>query len=100
MRDDGTLLSLKKMRFPAYRTFRRGVRIGDNDIKLKQMFNDILVDQNRVQSYREFFGFSHEFPMTYLYILAQRAQLAVMLKKEFTIAIPGLIHLRNKALMV
>lgn len=94
-KDADSLPSLNKMRFPAYRTLKRGVRIGENDINVKQDFSDVMIDQVRLQSYKEFFNFSSEFPFSFFYILAQRAQLSVMLNKEFTIAIPGLIHLNN-----
>ncbi|UPT68186.1 MAG: hypothetical protein M0D57_05910 [Sphingobacteriales bacterium JAD_PAG50586_3] len=35
-------------------------------------------------------------PFVYIYILAQRAQASLMLQKEFTIAIPGLVHIANR----
>ena len=54
------------------------------------------LDQSHVQSYREAMGFEHPIvPLTYFYLLAQRAQLASMLTPEFGFRIAGLVHTEN-----
>lgn len=54
------------------------------------------IDVDQVASYRRLFAFHHsQLPLTYFYLLAQRAQLALMLDRRFPHAIPGLIHRRN-----
>ncbi|MHA2277043.1 MAG: MaoC/PaaZ C-terminal domain-containing protein, partial [Candidatus Kariarchaeaceae archaeon] len=58
-------------------------------------FSDVTIDKSRLSEYRGLLNFPQELPFSYLYILAQRAQLAVMLESEFSISIPGMIHLNN-----
>lgn len=83
------------MRFSAFRTFRRGVKIGDEDLYMDHTFPEVQIENELLDIYRSFFDFSEELPFSYLYILAQRAQLALMLDKQFTISLPGMIHLTN-----
>lgn len=55
------------------------------------------IDMAHVAKYRRFFGDSGQrVPLTYFYLLAQRAQIALMLDARFPHAIPGLIHVSNK----
>jgi len=54
------------------------------------------IDAAHVARYRAAFGFRAEgVPLTYLYLLAQRAQLASMLVWSLPFRIPGLIHVEN-----
>ena len=53
------------------------------------------LDPAEIAEYHSFFDFKIDGPFSLLYVLAQRAQLDIMLDKSFTIAIPGLIHLSN-----
>lgn len=49
-----------------------------------------------LQAYKKALGdFQSAIPLTYLYLLAQRAQLALMLRREFPYAVPGLVHVAN-----
>lgn len=49
-----------------------------------------------VAKYRSFFAdHGQQVPLTYFYLLAQRAQIALMLDSRFPHAIPGLIHAGN-----
>lgn len=58
------------------------------------------IDAGHVRRYREAFGFQGDaVPLTYLYLLAQRAQLASMLARPIPFRIPGLIHLENRLAM-
>jgi len=43
-----------------------------------------------------FGGFRSALPLTWLYLPAQRAQLAVMLRPEFPFAVPGMVHTANE----
>lgn len=55
------------------------------------------IDAGHVRRYREAFGFRGDaIPLTYLYLLAQRAQLATMLARPIPFRIPGLIHVENR----
>jgi len=55
------------------------------------------IDAGHVRRYQEAFGFQGDaVPLTYLYLLAQRAQLATMLARPIPFRIPGLIHVENR----
>lgn len=54
------------------------------------------IDPDHVRRYRAAFGFAGEhLPLPYLYLLAQRAQLAAMLDRPLPFRIPGLVHVDN-----
>ncbi|TDM08788.1 MAG: hypothetical protein C4K60_05210 [Ideonella sp. MAG2] len=54
------------------------------------------LDDAHVQRYRQALGFAQPgLPLTYLYLLAQRAHLAVMLSPNFPYALPGTVHVAN-----
>lgn len=58
------------------------------------------IDVDHVRRYNEAFGFpAGSVPLTYLYLLAQRAQLATMLDCAIPFRIPGLIHVANALAM-
>lgn len=55
------------------------------------------IDASHVQRYNAAFGFPHDaIPLTFLYLLAQRAQLATMLDRPTPFRIAGLIHVENR----
>lgn len=55
------------------------------------------IDMAHVAKYRRFFDDrGQQVPLTYFYLLAQRAQIALMLDGRFPHPIPGLIHVSNK----
>lgn len=55
------------------------------------------IDMAHVAKYRRFFDDrGQQVPLTYFYLPAQRAQIALMLDRRFPYAIPGLIHVSNK----
>lgn len=54
------------------------------------------IDMAHVARYRKLFDNpGTDVPLTYFYLLAQRAQLALMLDERFPCPLPGLIHSRN-----
>jgi len=58
------------------------------------------IDTDHVRRYKEAFRFQGDaVPLTYLYLLAQRAQLATMLARPIPFRIPGLIHVENRLTM-
>lgn len=64
------------------------------------VFNDRFavtgIDPTRLAGYRDFFDFRLPgIPLSYFYLPAQRAQLALMLDRRFPYPLPGLIHRRN-----
>lgn len=64
-------------------------------IKIEKQYNDIKIDKSHVNNFSNHFGFSTKTPLSYLYTLAQRIQIDIMLRKQFTIPIPGLVHIEN-----
>lgn len=55
------------------------------------------IDLAHIERYRRFFDFRRSTPpLTYFYLLAQRAQLALMFDRRFPHSIPGLIHSGNE----
>jgi len=87
---------LSKLLFPAYLTFRKGIKISDVDIKIDQEFSNVSIDLANLAAYKKYFNFESELPATYIYVVAQRALLHLMLNKEFTIAVPGIVHISNE----
>jgi len=58
------------------------------------------IDADHVRRYSNAFGFPRgPVPLTYLYLLAQRAQLATMLDRAIPFRIVGLIHVSNNLAM-
>lgn len=54
------------------------------------------IDPTQLAGYRDFFDFRLPgIPLSYFYLPAQRAQLALMLDRRFPYPLPGLIHRRN-----
>lgn len=87
---------LKKCLVKGLLTFTKGVKIGKQSIDFSCFFEPEKVDLDNLEAYKKLFGFNQKLPISYLYLIAQRAQVALMLDKRFTISIPGLIHLSNK----
>jgi len=58
------------------------------------------IDPDHLRRYNAGFGFKDDaVPLTFLYLLAQRAQLATMLARPIPFRIPGLIHVENQLAM-
>lgn len=54
------------------------------------------IDGNHLRRYRQALGFRDEgIPLTYWYLLAQRAQVATMLDDAFPFRLPGTVHTAN-----
>ena len=89
------LPTLNKVLFKALFTFFKGIKIKERDIEINKIFTPTIINKIQLKEYKILFNFTEVLPLTYLYLLAQRAQVALMLDKQFTIAIPGLIHASN-----
>ncbi|MBQ5942134.1 hypothetical protein J8847_19110 [Massilia sp. AB1] len=78
--------------------FKRPVRHAGADIQATYLLPGI--DLAHVRRYQAAFGFEGDaVPLTFLYLLAQRAQLATMLDRPTPFRIPGLIHVENTLVM-
>lgn len=72
---------------------RRGAGLGD---RLSARYQADALPAERLSAYQAFFGgFTSTVPLTALYPLAQRAQLALMLGGAFPYAVPGMVHVSN-----
>ena len=62
----------------------------------RTVFRLDAIDPADVRRYRQALGFRDEgLPLTYYYLLAQRAQLATMLEAAFPFRLPGIVHTGN-----
>ena len=53
------------------------------------------IDPNHLQAFCSYFGYKNPMPLTYFYLLAQRAHLGLMVEKAFPVPVIGLLHLEN-----
>lgn len=90
------LPTLQDLYYKALFTFYKGVNIGETDYNSTYTFENVILDKNNLLDYKNLFNFESELPISYLYLIAQRAQVFGMVRSEFPIAIPGLIHLENE----
>lgn len=90
------LPELRKIVAPALATFVRKIKVPTTGIHIEKRFSKVYVVDEKLQGYRSYFSFNEELPLCYLYLLAQRAQGAIMLQKEYTMPIPGTVHLSNE----
>jgi len=90
------LPNLDQLFFPAVKTIFRGKNVGENGIIITEKFENVRLEKDRLQSFRDELGFSNDVPLSFMYLMAQRAQAFLMLDKRFTRAIPGLIHIENE----
>ncbi len=81
---------------PTALSLAKGVKISRAGIHSQLSYKGILINPKDISQFAGFIGIGNPTPLTYIYILAQRAQAALMLQKEFTIAIPGLVHIANR----
>lgn len=78
--------------------FKRPVRRPGADIQATYLLPGF--DAAHVRRYSAAFGFAGDaVPLTFLYLIAQRAQLATMLDRPIPFKIPGLIHVENTLVM-
>jgi hypothetical protein len=89
------LPELSSMILPAFFTLRKNKNIAQAGIQINKIFRGVEIEKSKLEGFREYFGFQTSIPLTYLYTIAQRAQTALMLDKQFTLPIPGMIHIEN-----
>lgn len=56
----------------------------------------VRASARNIAAYRRFFGFAAPLPLAWLYLPAQRAQLALMNRPDFPLRAAGLIHVSNR----
>lgn len=96
------LPSIPQMLLPVMLTLRRGNPPVKETFSLEATFSDVVLDRENINAYSAFCGFqnSRDFPATWLYLLAQRAQVAMMRDAKFPLAAPGMVHLTNSLAML
>ncbi|MFY7997519.1 MAG: MaoC/PaaZ C-terminal domain-containing protein [Candidatus Kapaibacteriota bacterium] len=94
--------SIPQMLLPVMLTLSRGNPPVKETVSLETTFDDVALNAENVKEYANFCGFqnSADFPATWLYLLAQRAQIALMLNSKFPLAAPGIVHLTNSLEML
>jgi len=93
---DKNLPVLSKLILPSFLTLFKGVKIKAEGIAITESYADVDIDRESLIKYTDFIGLKTEFPLAFFYLMAQRAQTALMLNPKFTIAVPGMVHLSNK----
>lgn len=74
--------------------FKQRRRDAPTRVEASYLFEGI--DPGHLERYNAAFGYEGDrVPLTYLYLIAQRAQLATMLDRPLPFRIPGLIHVDN-----
>lgn len=74
---------------------------GRNARPLKQTFSATYAShppsQQHLSEYKKFTGFpdDHSIPLSYWYLVAQRAQLGLMMDPRFSYPVPGIVHISN-----
>lgn len=92
-----SLPELPGMLLRAIPTVVRNGTPADNIEEIKQQFSVAPVNADDQQHYHEQFpGLVSRTPLTFFYLLAQRAHLSVMLSKAFPWPILGMVHVANK----
>lgn len=94
--------TIPQMLLPVMLTLRRGNPPVKETFSLEKTFENVVLDTDNIKQYSAFCGFqnSSDFPVTWLYLLAQRAQIAMMRDGKFPLAAPGMVHLTNSLEMV
>lgn len=92
-----TLPALPVMLAKAVPTVVRSGKVDDALTSIKACYQVAALDGAHLAAYKtQFKGLVSELPLTYFYLLAQRAHLAVMLDKRFPWPILGMVHVANK----
>lgn len=94
------LPTLSQMILPSAFSLLRSMKVCPEGIQIERMYEDVRIDLADVAQYRAFLEWDNPQPLCYLYLLAQRAQVALMVDKRFTMKVPGMVHMGNKLLQL
>lgn len=90
------LPTLAQLIIPSALSLLKKVRVRPEGIHIERVYEDVQIDAADVAQYRAFLEWNNPQPLCYLYLLAQRAQVALMVDKQFTMKVPGMVHMGNK----
>lgn len=78
-------------------SFLRSSKTGTQDVSASQIFRLTQLDQAQLQGFRAYFDFVEQDqpPLVYWYLLAQRAQIALLVQPVFPLPLPGIVHFGN-----
>ena len=73
---------------------RRGSKVPDRSLVVE----GVRVDRNRLAAYQRLTGYAVDdtLPQTYPWVLAFPIQTALMARRDFPVALPGMVHLENR----
>ncbi|RUO44158.1 acyl dehydratase [Aliidiomarina taiwanensis] len=92
-----TLPDLPGMLLRAVGTVTRKGIVSDDLKRLTSQYSAKPIDLEHLASYKEKIpNFVSDVPLTYFYLLAQRAHLALMLENDFPFPILGMVHVANR----
>lgn len=92
-----TLPSTSKLFLPAFFTILRKPSLKSRMNNLEKTFVYEYFNQNNLSEYKSLLAYkSQGVPLTYLYLLAQKAQIALMLDKKFIYPLIGMVHMDNE----
>ena len=86
-----------KLFLPAFFTVTRRPNLKSkmDEIKKKYFFDSF--DEKNLKAYKELLHYKREdVPLPYLYLLAQKSQIALMLDKKFIFPLIGMVHMDNE----
>ena len=76
--------------------FKRGTPVPEDESRLATTFELDHIDHHHVARYNALLGFAPDrLPLTYYYLLTQRAHLATLLSKAFPFRVAGMVHVEN-----
>ncbi|HEY6926885.1 MAG TPA: hypothetical protein VI653_25590, partial [Steroidobacteraceae bacterium] len=94
------LRTLPGMLLPALATLLRDRNSVFTDSGLRASYWSQPPASSHIQAYiRIIEGSGSDVPLSYVYLLAQRAQLELMLHPRYPYPVPGMIHIRNEMML-
>ena len=89
------LPSIKDNSLKAYLTVFRRNNLS-KDFQFEKSYYDVNIDLKQLSDYKQLFNFKSDIPITFWFLIAQRAHLDLMIQRGFPLRIPGLIHAENE----
>lgn len=87
--------TIPQMLLPVMMTLTRGNPPVKETKHIEMTFESVALDASVIKAYSDFCGFETSVPASWLYCLAQRAQIRLMLEASFPLPAPGMVHITN-----
>jgi hypothetical protein len=86
-----------KLFLPAFFTVTRRPNLKSKMDKIEKKYFFDSFDEKNLKAYKELLHYKREdVPLPYLYLLAQKSQIALMLDKKFIFPLIGMVHMDNE----